>query len=130
MRRRPIPFRITGPLVWIAFLSVMPAGIARADDDLTPMSVLGYGCWVQELAAAAADSVPSRLYPLGLSPRARTIHVRVELTGPCALSSLAPSSLRPTRRGDAPPVGARPSTRRCRPCAGRRQARRALRSGW
>jgi hypothetical protein len=67
MRRRPIPFRIAGPLVWIAFLSVMPAGTARAADGLTPMSILGYGCWVQDLAAAAADSVPSRLYPLGLS---------------------------------------------------------------
>jgi hypothetical protein len=69
MRRRPIPCRIVGPLVWIAFMSVLPPGPARAADDLTPLTVLGYGCWVQDLAVAAADSLPSRLYPLGLSPQ-------------------------------------------------------------
>ncbi len=69
MRRRPIPFRIAGPLVWIAFLCVLPAGPVRADEDLTPLTILGYGCWVQDLAVAVADSVPSRLYPLGLSPQ-------------------------------------------------------------
>ena len=78
MRRRPIPFRIVGPLVWIAFFSVLPYGPARAADGLTPLTILGYGCWVQDLAAAAADSVPLRLYPLGRSPQEALLQGRPE----------------------------------------------------
>lgn len=78
MRRRPIPFRIVGPLVWIAFFSVLPRGPARAADGLTPLTILGYGCWVQDLAAAEADSVPLRLYPLGRSPQESLLRGRPE----------------------------------------------------
>jgi len=78
MRRRPIPFRTVGPLVWIAFFSVLPRGPARADGGLTPLTILGYGCWVQDLAAAEADSVPLRLYPLGRSPQEALLQGRPE----------------------------------------------------